>query len=120
MNKKKKILIVEDELLIAKVMMMQFQNRGFEVFHVPEAEKAIEITKQIHPDLIIMDIHLQNNSSGIVAAQKIREAKFDIPIIFTTGNSLANTLENISNIKYSKALSKPIDFDQLLLQVNNF
>lgn len=118
MKNDKKILIVEDELLIAKVMSMQFEKRGFKVIHVQDADKAVEMAKQMHPDIIIMDVYLQNKTSGIDASVKIREAGINTPIIFTTGNSYLNTVDNVTNISNSKVLSKPIDFEQLLLEVN--
>jgi two-component system alkaline phosphatase synthesis response regulator PhoP len=113
----KKILIFEDELLIAKVMMMQFQRKEFEVHHSMEGEKGLEMAIQIKPDIIIMDVQLLNKASGIDVATKIRKAKIDAPIIFTTGNSFSNTVEHAATISNSLVLSKPIEFEHLLSEV---
>lgn len=110
----KKILIAEDELLIAKVLRLQLEKLGFEVANVAEANDAFNMATQFQPDLIIMDVYLKNKTTGIEAAKKLRDIGNETPIIFTTGNSLNETLLQINEISNSKALSKPVEFDVLV------
>ena len=70
------------------------------------------------PDVIILDVHLKNKTSGIEAGRKIREAGIDTPIIFTTGYSYDNIMLLINDIGNSKVLSKPIEFEHLLKAIN--
>ncbi len=118
MNNIKKILIAEDELLIAKVLRMQLEKLDFEVANVTDANEAFKTTILIQPDIIIMDVYLKNKTTGIEAALKLREIGNETPIIFTTGNSLTETLLQINKISNSNALSKPVEFDILLSLIN--
>lgn len=80
-----KILLVEDEVLIAMQMKMELTRKGYDVYHsVSKGEEAIEIARENKPDLILMDIRLAGEIDGIEAGQQIL-ARHDIPIIFMTG-----------------------------------
>ncbi len=118
MNNNKKILIAEDELLIAKVLRMQLEKHGFEVENVMDADSAFNVVKQMLPNVIILDVYLKNNSTGIEAALKIREAGINTPIIFTTGNSFNDTTKLVQDISFCRVLNKPVDFDTLLNIIN--
>ena len=73
----KKILIAEDELLIAKVLRLQLEKLGFEVANVAEANDAFNMATQFQPDLIIMDVYLKNKTTGIEAAKKFLNLEFE-------------------------------------------
>lgn len=113
MADRKRVLVVEDELLIAKVLRMQIEKLGHDVNTASEANEAVEVTSNWHPDIIIMDVYLKNSSCGIEAARKIRTNGNNVPIIFTTGNSLDSTAEGVKDIQQCKLFSKPVDFEQI-------
>lgn len=114
MSSVKKILIAEDELLIAKVLKMVLEKKHFEVMQVSDEVGAIKLSGEFCPDLIIMDIHLKNKTSGISAGKQIRQNGIKCPIIFTTGNSFEQTREEIKSIENSHLFIKPVDSEQLL------
>jgi len=120
MNLVKKILIAEDELLIAKVLRMQLEKLGYEVQNVVDSHQAISSALEFKPDLIILDVFLKNNTTGIDSAMKIRELGINTPIVFTTGNSYDDTIEFVSKIQYSMILSKPVEFEHLLQLIEDF
>ncbi|MBF0539865.1 MAG: response regulator [Nitrospirae bacterium] len=79
-----KILLVEDEFIIADSMRMALKYRGYTVTNiVTNGKDAIEHAKTENPDIILMDIILQNGINGIEAAIKIHDL-YNIPIIYTT------------------------------------
>jgi PAS domain S-box-containing protein len=81
---KAKLLIVEDEAIIAMEMESQLQSLGYEVTSIVDTgEKAIEKADTDKPDLILMDIRIKGEMDGIEAAEEIRN-KFGIPVIFST------------------------------------
>jgi DNA-binding response OmpR family regulator len=110
----KKILIAEDELLIAKVLKLVLEKKQFEVMHVTDGEAAEEKAMTFKPDVILLDVFLKNNTCGIDVAQNLREKGENCPIIFTTGNSYEQTTSDIKNISNCHLMIKPIDIDQLL------
>jgi CheY-like chemotaxis protein len=85
--KKKKILIVEDETLIALDLKNRFEHYGYHVLPVVgSAAKALESAVKNRPDIILMDVVLKGEKTGIDAACAIVE-NYAVPILFITGNA---------------------------------
>ncbi|MBL4861439.1 MAG: response regulator [Crocinitomicaceae bacterium] len=104
-----RILIVEDDLIIQMFISRVVQSAGFEV--VGEARKcsqAVDIAREMKPDLILMDIGLVGEKDGIDAAE-ILNKETSIPIIFMTGNSDELTLERARKVNPVDIIFKPID-----------
>ncbi|WP_036486226.1 EAL domain-containing protein [Myxosarcina sp. GI1] len=88
-----KILIVEDELLIAKGIARDVLKSGYKIEKVVSSgQAALEQVKTLVPDLILMDIAIKGKMNGIETAAKIRENN-DIPIIFLTAYADEKTIE---------------------------
>lgn len=115
----KKILIAEDELLVAKVLKLILELNNYEVMHVIDEAAAISMASEFKPDLIILDVYLKNKSNGINAGIEIRKNGLLSPIIFTTGNSYEQTKENIKEIENSHLFIKPVEIEQLLKYIKN-
>ncbi|MFH0865383.1 MAG: response regulator [Bacteroidota bacterium] len=89
---KLKILVVEDESIVAKDIQNSLKKLGYTVpTIVASGEKAIEEVEQSRPDLVLMDIMLKGDINGVEAANAIRE-NYDIPVIFLTAYADDNTL----------------------------
>jgi DNA-binding LytR/AlgR family response regulator len=82
-----RILIVEDEMLIAANIAMQLENYGYEIVGIiPRGEEALKVVANEQPDLVLMDINLKGEMDGIqtaIAMQKIGK----IPVIYLTANT---------------------------------
>ncbi|AFZ14621.1 response regulator receiver sensor signal transduction histidine kinase [Crinalium epipsammum PCC 9333] len=88
-----KILIVEDELLIARSLDRKLQDLGYTVVDiVSSGEAAIQSVEQLQPDLILMDIVIKGELDGIETAAIIHE-KSTTPVIFVTAYADDDTLE---------------------------
>ncbi|NVN89301.1 MAG: PAS domain S-box protein [Desulfuromonadales bacterium] len=88
----KRILVVEDELIIARGIQKRLESMGYRVIDiVPTGEEAVSIAAMSRPDLILMDINLQGNMDGIEAAEAIR-TQVDLPVIYLTAYTDAETL----------------------------
>ncbi|MDR8389655.1 response regulator [Aliifodinibius sp. S!AR15-10] len=112
-NKQKKVLIVEDDLILnllyeSYLERLDFQTEGELVY----GKTAIEAAKNIDPDLIIMDISLEGDIDGIDAMLEIRKFS-DVPVIYITGNSDPYHVERAKETNYLDYLTKPIEFDDL-------
>lgn len=87
-----KILIVEDESIVAKDIQNSLKKLGYQISAVVNSgDKAIKEIEENRPDLILMDIMLKGKISGIEAAKEIKE-RFAIPVIFLTAYADDNTL----------------------------
>jgi len=87
---------------------MGFETHGELVY----GKTAVDMTKKINPDLILMDIALEGDMNGIEAMQKIRGFS-DVPVIFITGNSDPEHRDKAIATSNSYYLIKPVEFDDL-------
>jgi CheY-like chemotaxis protein len=112
-NSNKNVLIVEDDMIIAMVLerMVLKLNHGV-MQKVVTGKEAIEITVNNDPDLILMDIQLNDDIDGIMAMQQIRETS-DVPVIYITGNSDQYNLERARETNFVDYLIKPIQMNDL-------
>lgn len=111
----KHVLIVEDEHLIAYLMARYIlESTDYKVIGpVDNSEEAIEVALKERPSCILMDVRIEGELDGIDAAKKIREV-YNVPIIFTTGNSDITTIERANSINLIGFLVKPIRKEQLI------
>jgi len=114
---KERILIVEDEKIIALDLKRRLLDFGYEVIGViPTGEKAIEVAEKEAPDLILMDIMLKGEVDGIEAASKIRHS-LDIPVVFLTSYSDPDTLERAKQAEPFGYILKPFKERELVTTI---
>lgn len=86
------VLVVEDESIVSKDIQYSLKKLGYNVVGAAATgEKAIELAGEKSPDIILMDIMLKGDITGIEASAEIKE-KYNIPIIFLTAYADENTL----------------------------
>lgn len=108
-----KILIVEDELIIAEDVKNMLTYMEYDVIDVAmDYDEAITILKDKKPDLILLDVNLNSHKDGIDLAELINE-KYKIPFIFTTSYSDSLTLNRAKNTHPINYLVKPFKKEQL-------
>ncbi|HPG40893.1 MAG TPA: response regulator [bacterium] len=108
-----KILIVEDEFLVASELRIILQSQGFRTIYVAATgEKAIDIAFSSQPDVVLMDIILKGDIDGIETANRIR-SKLDIPIIYISGNSNMKCDERLLASQPFAFLEKPVPDSRL-------
>ena len=107
MHQPLKILIVEDEMLIAANLAMQLKNIGYSITDtIPRGEDAVEAIKIDRPDLVLMDINLKGEMDGIETAAKMQEG-IPMPIIYLTANNDDAHFERAKTTNPYAFLSKP-------------
>ena len=106
-----RILIVEDEILIAEDLRLSVQKMGHEVVGIAgDGLEAVQKALTTHPDVILMDVRLQGPMDGIEAARKIR-SQADIPIIYVTAH--ASVVASLDMDSRCTHLGKPFSPAQL-------
>ena len=113
----KRILIVEDEGLVADDIQTTLENLGYEIAGVVmSGDKAVVKAAEIKPDLILMDIGLRGYMDGIEAARKIH-ARLRVPILYLTAYGDEQTIQRAKDSGPFNILSKPFDADSLSLAI---
>jgi putative two-component system response regulator len=110
---KTKIIVVEDEGIIAHDIARQLTDMGYDVVAIAySGEEAVEKAKELHPDLMVMDIVLSGKMDGIQAAEKIK-ATADIPVVYLTAYADEKTLSRAKISDPSGYVLKPVEKRQL-------
>jgi CheY-like chemotaxis protein len=104
----KKILLVEDEIILVFILKRFLERMGYQVVGVvADADAAVEAVGQYQPDLIIMDVFINGNRDGIETAGIIRNVS-SVPVIFTTSCPDRMTIERADNVSGTMLLEKPV------------
>lgn len=112
-----KILIVEDNVIIADDMQSMLEEIGYEVVdNVIVYEQAIGVLKNKEVDLVLIDIILASKKTGIDLGKHIRKT-YDIPFIFVTSNSDKATVESAKIVKPDGYLVKPFEQQDLYTSI---
>lgn len=112
-----KILIVEDNVIIADDMQSMLEEIGYEIVgNVIVYEQAEEVLRTTQVDLVLIDIILASDKTGIDLGKHIRD-NYDIPFIFVTSNSDRATVENAKTVQPNGYLVKPFEQQDLYTSI---
>ena len=117
-ERQKKILIVEDESIVAFDLEVQLLNAGYCVIgSVDTGAEAVRKGLQGDQDLILMDIRLKGPLNGIQAARQIK-AQRNIPVIFLSALTDPDTLEEARTIPDTTFVRKPFSLPDLIKAIH--
>jgi CheY-like chemotaxis protein len=112
----RRLVIVEDEPLLAEDLGKRLTRLGYEVAAVASSgEAAVEAAERLHPDLVLMDINLRGAIDGISAAEELRG--LNVPVVFLTGDAYDATFERAKAVCPLGFVLKPFDAKQLQIAV---
>ena len=111
-NSKRRIVVAEDESLIRMDIVETLKDQGFDVVgEAGDGLKAIELAKELKPDLMVMDIKMPD-MDGLSAAEQI--AKLRIPVVFLTAFNQQELVSRASEVGAMAFLVKPFSPEDLL------
>lgn len=114
-NKPKRILIVEDEILIADTLGLNLQRNGYQLTGVAITyEEATAAVRNEMPDCVLLDIRLRGHKTGIDVARYLRELSRPPPFVFLTSQMDDRYLELAKQTHPAGYLGKPIHINSLL------
>lgn len=112
-----KILVVEDENIVAKDIKASLQSLGYVVPALAASgEEAINKVAEFSPDVVLMDIRLKGDMDGVEAAEQIY-TRFNVPIIYLTAHSDGSTLQRAKAIGPFGYILKPFEEQDLLTTI---
>jgi CheY-like chemotaxis protein len=119
-NHKPKVLVVDDEPVIADTLAMILNQSGFETRAVYSGEKALELATSFQPQMLISDV-IMGDLNGIDAAIRIRQLLPEIKVLLFSGQAAtANLLENARTRGYEfEILTKPVHPQDLLTRLRS-
>jgi len=110
-------MVVEDEKITAMDLEERLQRLGYEVPAIASAgDEAIRLAEETQPDLVLMDIVLDNQSDGVRAAQEV-QARFGIPVVFLTAYSDDATWDRVKTTEPFGYLVKPVKDREMLVSI---
>ena len=112
-GRKLRVLIVEDDALIAMDLAVSIGELGGDVAAIAvTARDAMRLVEELAPDVILMDVRLRGEPDGIEAAQVIQQRQ-PVPIILVTGNSDAATMQRMRQLTGTEIILKPVLVSEL-------
>jgi CheY-like chemotaxis protein len=112
-----RILLVEDDDVIARVADWRLKNLGYLVAgRATSGAEAMELVVKEKPDLVLMDINIRGDVDGIETAKMIKDG-FKIPVVYVTSHSDGPTLERAKATHPDGFIVKPFDDDDLRVAI---
>ena len=112
-NSSARVLIVEDELIVARDLEHRLKSLGYTVAgSTRSGDEALELCEQLRPDLVLMDIVLAGGLRGTEAARRIW-SRWQTPVVYLTAFSDANVLQDVNSSDSYGYILKPFDSKQL-------
>ncbi|HEY0065870.1 MAG TPA: response regulator transcription factor, partial [Flavisolibacter sp.] len=113
-----KVLYVEDEIFLAKIVCETLQGKGFDVDMVHDGGEAVERFDSYQPDVCVLDIMLPNKD-GFAIADEIREKNTEVPIIFLSARSATQDVVNGFRLGGNDYIRKPFSMEELIVRIEN-
>jgi DNA-binding response OmpR family regulator len=113
-----KILYVEDELFLAKIVKESLDSRGFDVIMESDGAKVLTSYRMNKPDICVLDVMLPNKD-GFELAEEIRKLDRDIPILFLTAKTQTEDLVKGFSLGGNDYIRKPFSMEELIVRINN-
>src|SRR5258705_13399710 len=113
-----KVLYVEDELFLGKIVKESLESRGFEVIMEADGAKATALFKKSEPDICVLDIMLPNKD-GFTIADEIRDMNEDVPIIFLTAKTQTEDVVKGFTLGGNDYIRKPFSMEELIVRIQN-
>jgi DNA-binding response OmpR family regulator len=113
-----KVLYVEDEVFLAKIVSETLQSRGYEVILQSDGGKAVDDFVKEKPDVCVLDIMLPNKD-GFAIADEIREKDTQVPIIFLSAKSQTSDVVSGFKTGANDYIRKPFSIEELIVRIEN-
>lgn len=113
-----KVLYVEDEVFLGKIVKETLESRGFEVIMETDGADVLRTFEDELPDICVLDVMLPNKS-GFEIAEDIRKINDDIPILFLTAKTQTEDLVHGFKIGGNDYIRKPFSMEELIVRIEN-
>ncbi|NQT24054.1 response regulator [candidate division KSB1 bacterium] len=114
----KKILIVDDDAGIRRLLSKFLEREGFTVVLAEDGLEGVEVAKKEQPDLIVLDV-VMPRMDGLTAARLIKFYKplSEVPILFLTAKDASKEIELAQEVRAECYITKPFDVRQVISEI---
>jgi len=103
------VMIVEDDLLLLMVEERLVNNLGYNVVaKASEGQHALRLFREVNPELLIVDINLKGELTGIDIVEQLKKEGSEVPVIFLSGEQDVHLIEKAKSLGIVDYLLKPI------------
>lgn len=113
-----KVLYVEDETFLGKIVKESLESRGYEVLMESDGNKVLTLFRQSGPDVCVLDVMLPNKD-GFTIADEIRELNASVPIIFLTAKTQTEDVVKGFTLGGNDYIKKPFSMEELIVRIQN-
>jgi len=113
-----KILYVEDEPFLAKIVQETLEGKGFLVKHILEGSSAMDQYKEWDPDICILDVMLPGKD-GFSIGSEIRQLSQNVPIIYLTAKDQTKDLVKGFSSGGNDYIRRPFSMEELIVRIDN-
>ena len=113
-----KVLVVDDEPVIGKMVKVALENRGHEVMWIEGAEEILGVVESFRPDVILLDINMPGKS-GFDALNELRRSSFDIHVIVMSVLSQDFNIDKAYDLGARDYLTKPFSLNHLIRKLES-
>jgi two-component system response regulator VicR len=111
-----KILLVEDEALLARIIKDSLESRGYQMLYAADGKQGLEIFATENPDIVVMDV-MMPQMDGFTLAAEIRRYNATTPIIFLTARSRVEDVVKGFEMGGNDYLRKPFSMEELIVRI---
>jgi len=115
MEDKPRVLLVDDEPGILRVLAIQLKHSGFETIGTTSGAEAVELARSKNPDAVLLDV-LMPGMSGLEVLERLREFS-SVPVIIFTANP--KIIEIANRMGVNECIAKPYDPDRLVEKITS-
>lgn len=115
---KPKILYVEDETFLGKIVKESLESRGYDVIMESDGNKVLTLFKKSNPEVCVLDVMLPNKD-GFTIADEIREVDPNVPIIFLTARTQTEDVVRGFTLGGNDYIRKPFSMEELIVRIQN-
>jgi len=114
-----RIFLLDDDELIISMLARSLKKSGYDTMIQTSAKDAFNHIVEWHPDLILLDIHLDDNTTGLDILAQLRNEKIDTPVIMLTADDSSQSAITAMKLGASDYLTKPFNVEEVKIVIAN-